>query len=55
MTNHELWLETVPEGLLPYVDRTVAAWNAEADGGNQWDDLGWDERDDLLREMAAKD
>jgi hypothetical protein len=51
--NQALWLETVPDGLRPFVQAAVADWNALADEANQWPDLGWDERDEVLRRIAS--
>jgi hypothetical protein len=47
--NHQQWLETVPDSSLPFVPATVTAWDTVADRYNKWSDLGWDERDELLR------
>ncbi|MDG3444623.1 hypothetical protein [Nitrospirillum amazonense] len=52
--NHEGWLETVPAHVLPFVAPAMAAWNAGADEFNQWSELGWDERDDLVRQAAER-
>lgn len=52
-TNHRQWLTTVPDDLLPFVANAIAAWDAKADRFNKWRDLGWDERDSLVREQAA--
>lgn len=51
--NHALWLETVTDELRPFVDRAVRDWNAQADEYNQWSVLGWDERDEALRNAAG--
>lgn len=51
--NHQQWLKTVPDTLLEFVPATITNWNAQSDFFNQWSDLGWDERDSLLREQAA--
>lgn len=51
--NHLQWLETVPADLRRFVPATISWWDDRADEYNTWADLGWDERDALLREHAA--
>jgi hypothetical protein len=52
--NHQKWLKTVPRRLLPFVCSAIKRWNARADQFNRWAELGWDERDALLRKEARQ-
>lgn len=37
------------------VERAKAKWNEQADAFNQWDNLGQDERDELIAEVQRKE
>lgn len=50
--DHKMWLDTVSEDLLPFVDKAIEDWNAQSDEYNTWNSLGWDERDELVRNAA---
>lgn len=51
--NHLQRLETLTEAERQFVPVVIAQWNSAADQYNQWTDLGWDERDGLLRTHRA--
>jgi hypothetical protein len=50
--NEELWLNTVPVRLRHLVPKAIEEWQAKSDEFNRWAELGWDERDELLKQLA---